>query len=70
MSEPRAQLDERGRCCGRKPLHYKGGSWRSPLNAPLLFCCGCDREYDPVTKAQRANWAWREVSPSTFERVR
>jgi hypothetical protein len=61
-------LDDKGRCCGRKPLHYKGGSWRSPPGAPLLFCCECCREYDPATKAQKASWAWREISPGAFER--
>lgn len=51
-------LDQRGRCCGRKPLHYKGGSWNSPAR-PMKFCDRCDREFDPVTGEQRENWAWR-----------
>ena len=56
-----AVLDEHGRCCGRKPLFYKGGSWRSPKGAPLHFCCRCHREYGP-DGMQRANWAWKAVA--------
>lgn len=52
------KLDEKGRCCGRKPLFYKGGSWRSPPGSPMKVCCDCNREYDPLTGEQRANWAW------------
>ncbi len=51
-------LDSAGRCCGRKPLHYKGGSWRSP-ERPMKFCDRCCREYDPETGVQRENWAWK-----------
>ena len=62
-SEPSAEnyagrLDAKGRCCGRKPMRYKGGSWRSPLGAPMLVCCNCNREYDPETGTQRPNWAF------------
>lgn len=60
-SPPAAQaltkLDDKGRCCGRKPLHYKGGSWRSPRGAPMFFCCECNREFGPDGQ-QRSNWAW------------
>ena len=51
------KLDPNGRCCGRKPLHYKGGSYRSP-DHPMKFCSRCDREYCPDTGIQRENWAW------------
>lgn len=54
-------IDDKGRCCGRKPIHYKGGAWNSP-HRPMLFCCRCDREYDPVTLEQQENWAWRRGS--------
>lgn len=47
-------LDSKGRCCGRKPIEYKR------YRGPHLFCTRCDREYDPVTKIQRANWAYNE----------
>ena len=43
------KLDEKGRCCGRKPLVYK--------RPPHLFCCRCDREFTPEG-VHRANWAW------------
>lgn len=52
-------LDAKGRCCGRKPMHYKGGAWNSPRR-PMLFCCRCDREYDPETHEQRSNFAWEK----------
>lgn len=47
-------LDDKGRCCGRKPIVYK----RSPTH---LFCSRCDRAYDPLTKLQVENWAWYQV---------
>ena len=53
MAQVPERLDGNGRCCGRKPLHYKG----SPR--PRLFCSRCDREFDPATGVQRANWAWK-----------
>lgn len=55
-------MDEKGRCCGRQPLYYKGGSWRSPANAPMYFCTTCCREYDGGTKTQIPNWAWKFVN--------
>lgn len=61
-------LDERGRCCGRKPLHYKGGSWRSPAH-PMKFCDRCNREFDPLTGAQRDNWAWCRIGEQWARRT-
>lgn len=58
-------LDERGRCYGRKPLHYKGGSWCSP-SRPMKFC---DREFDPATGAQRENWAWGRIGDKWVRRA-
>jgi hypothetical protein len=52
-----SQLDELGRCCGRKPIFYKGGNWRSPPQAPMHFCTRCSREYGPDGQ-QRANHSW------------
>lgn len=48
------RLDNKGRCCGRKPIEYKryGGHH--------LFCHRCDREYNPLTGIQQANWAYDE----------
>lgn len=57
-----SQLDPNGRCCGRKPIHYKGGSWCSPLGAPLLFCSRCNREFDVETGKQRENWAYKKCA--------
>lgn len=54
------KIDPQGRCCGRKPIHYKGGSFASPLGAPLLFCPRCNREYDVSTGEQRPNWAFKK----------
>ena len=54
-----SELDTKGRCCGRKPIFYKGGSWASPLGAPLYFCPKCNREFSPDGK-QRPNWAYKQ----------
>lgn len=52
------KLDEKGRCCGRKPIDYKGGGWNSP-SRPQKFCPRCDRAYDRNTGEQIENWAWK-----------
>lgn len=50
-------IDEKGRCCGRKPLYYKGHhSWRNARR--MLFCDRCCREYDPDSHEQRENFHW------------
>lgn len=51
-------LDDKGRCCGRKPLVYK----RSPSTGepPQRFCCRCDRAYNIETGEQIDNWAWKK----------
>ena len=53
------RLDSSGRCCGRKPLYYKGGSWRSPTGSPMYFCGKCMREFGPDGE-QRENFAWKK----------
>lgn len=63
------KLDEKGRCCGRKPIFYKGGSWRSPKEAPMHFCGECCREFGP-DGVHRESWAWKrdangELQPAT-----
>lgn len=45
------KLDDKGRCCGRKPLVYKRDKH--------LFCCRCDRSFD-MDGNQITNWAWRD----------
>lgn len=44
-------IDEKGRCCGRKPIPYK--------RTGHLFCPRCDRAYGIESKTQINNWAWR-----------
>jgi hypothetical protein len=51
MSGTRLLLSTRGRCCGRKPILYK--------LERRLFCPRCDRAYDPETRMQIENWAWK-----------
>lgn len=48
-------LDEKGRCCGRRPLRYKID--RGPCYPSGWFCPRCDRAYS-VAGAQIENWAW------------
>lgn len=55
---PARRIDERGRCCGRKPLHYK-------LPAPRWFCARCDRQYG-ANGWQQANWCWRRWDDDHF----
>jgi hypothetical protein len=49
-------LDEKGRCCGRKPLTYKREGHR--------FCDRCSRAYHLYNNHQIDNWAWKQLRPS------
>jgi hypothetical protein len=60
------RLNERGQCCGRKPIHYKGGSYCSPPGSPMKFCTVCSREYSVETGEQKENWAYRADGPGYF----
>jgi hypothetical protein len=62
-------IDEKGRCCGRKPIVYRGGSWRSPAK-PQKFCPRCDRAYDLNTDEQIENWAWIKTEKGFEKRKR
>lgn len=54
------KLDDKGRCCGRKPIHYKRS--HPPHNmTPYLWCCRCSAAFDPATGLQIDNWAYRSV---------
>ena len=53
------KLDSKGRCCGRKPIVYK--------RYPHLFCCRCNRGFDPVTQEQIVNWAWVRLADGSFK---
>ena len=50
------QLDDKGRCCGAKPMIYKRPHPPSSV-APYRFCPRCDRAYD-MDGQQIENWAW------------
>lgn len=60
MSAP-YQLDEKGRCCGRKPVHYKGGAWNSPPQSPMHLCVYCHREFGP-DGIHRESFAWKRCA--------
>ena len=61
-------LDDKGRCCGKKPLDYKGGNVASP-RIPHKFCPRCDRAYDRETGKQIENWAWVQYSSTNEDFV-
>ena len=62
------QLNEKGQCCGRKPMVYRGRHTTS--EGPHRYCPRCDRAYDLDDNYQIPNWAWK-INPKTqeFERV-
>ena len=60
-------LDEKGRCCGRKPIMYKGGAWNSPERQ--RFCTRCCASYNFETGEQIANWAFKKNALGEFENV-
>jgi len=47
---PPKSLDDKGRCCGRKPVVYK--------RPHHLFCVRCNADYDPETGRQQQNWCY------------
>lgn len=51
-------LDDKGRCCDRKPLVYKRDGHR--------FCTRCDRAYDLYQGFQKENWAWKRQPDGQF----
>jgi len=55
-----ADLDDKGRCCGRKPIVYKS-KWSTP-EGPQKFCLRCDRSFHLETGEQIPNWAWHLVN--------
>lgn len=59
------KLDDKGRCCGRKPIHYKG---RYAPGGPHKYCSRCDRAFDIDTGEQINNWAWKVGSNGIFYR--
>lgn len=69
-------LDDKGRCCGRKPLVYKNRDYGTD---GFKFCARCNRAFDRHTGEQIQNWAYRLVGagtcsdgtsmPGTFQRM-
>ena len=57
------KLDDQGRCCGRKPIHYLGPE------RPSKFCPRCDRDFDADTGHQVENWSWKPTKTGTFEKI-
>lgn len=57
---PAQKLNERGQCCGRKPLLYKT-KVDQHAKAPHKYCTRCNAAYDVDTGKQIDNWAYREV---------
>lgn len=59
MAAPKAEarelkrLDDKGRCCGRKPIYYKGMAWNSPLGCPKKWCDRCNTTFNPETGIER-----------------
>ena len=59
-------LDDKGRCCGRKPLVYRGRHTTS--EGPRRFCVRCDRAYELDADFQINNWAWKKGPNGEFVR--
>jgi hypothetical protein len=59
------QLDDKGRCCGRKPLVYK--RFQSAGHPAGRFCVRCDRCYDLQSGDQIPNWAYGRVEGGFIE---
>lgn len=59
MKAVTVRLDDKGRCCGRKPLQYKRPK------PGHLFCDRCYAEFT-ADGQQRANWAWLAVPGGGF----
>jgi hypothetical protein len=62
--EPKS-LDAQGRCCGRKPIHYKTRNGFQRVKDPHFFCVCCAAEFD-MDGAQRPNWAYRKSADDGF----
>lgn len=56
---PTRSLDDKGRCCGRRPLNYKKPS-------PHFFCHRCGAEYSS-DGVQQPNWAWLQDGKGWFK---
>jgi hypothetical protein len=63
-----ASLDERGRCCGRKPILYRSNRDHGADMPGIGFhyCTRCDRSYSRGTLMQIADWAWKRNEQGVF----
>jgi hypothetical protein len=59
-------LDDKGRCCGRKPLVYRGRNTTS--TGPHKYCPRCDRAYELEGNEQIPNWGWKQDSIGNWQR--
>lgn len=59
------KLDERGRCCGRKPIPYKRGD--AYTHEPHQFCDRCDRSYN-TSGEQISDWKYIVKDGECFPR--
>ena len=59
---PAERLNEKGQCpiCKRKPTVYKRDQKK--------FCTHCDRAFNIETGEQIQNFAYRKITPDTFQR--
>jgi hypothetical protein len=58
------KLNEKGQCCGRKPLLYKRPM--GEILGPHKFCFRCDRAFDVETGEQIENWAYKKHANGEF----
>lgn len=58
------KLDEKGRCCGRKPMVYKTRTYTG--RETHRYCPRCDRAYDLEENEQIENWAWKRGADGEF----
>jgi hypothetical protein len=59
MTVDAKRLDDKKRCCGRKPIVYK--------RPPHLFCHRCHASFNPDTGEQIPNWAYYALGDGRFE---
>lgn len=52
------RLDEKGRCCGKKPIVYRGKN--NTAEGPHRYCPRCDRGYELDAPFQINNWFWKK----------
>ena len=60
------RLDERGRCCGVKPLHYKR-DFVTQNPDPRFFCMRCGAEYE-MNGMQRMNRSFIDIEGIWYHR--